>query len=311
MTAVTYHDLALEWNPRRSGDSSFNLLAISVLAILLIIGFLFSSIEVPREERTIRVVPERIAQFITEKEKPKPIVKPEPEKPKPKPKPVIKKIPEKTETKPLTKSQEKAREKAADSGLLALSNDLVDLMDTSAVSAMVSGKVKNASSATKEASTVNKQLLMADAGKGSGGVDSGQYTSISSKTNLSSREITKVKESLLVGDAKKADQSKAKSARSGNVRAEEEITIVFDQNKSKLYSIYNRARRSNPGLKGKIVLEITIEPNGKVSEVRVISSELNDKNLESSLLSRIKLFNFGEGNVKAVTVTYPIEFLPS
>ncbi len=311
MTAVTYHDLALEWNPRRSGDSRFNLLAISVLAILLLIGFLFSSIEVPREERKIRVVPERIAQFITEKEKPKPIVKPEPEKPKPKPKPVIKKIPEKTETKPLTKSQEKAREKAADSGLLALSNDLVDLMDTSAVSAMVSGKVKNASSATKEASTVNKQLLMADAGKGSGGVDSGQYTSISSKTNLSSREITKVKESLLAGDAKKADQSKAKSARSGNVRAEEEITIVFDQNKSKLYSIYNRARRSNPGLKGKIVLEITIEPNGKVSEVRVISSELNDKRLETSILSRIKLFNFGEGNVKAVTVTYPIEFLPS
>ncbi|HEY9052053.1 MAG TPA: AgmX/PglI C-terminal domain-containing protein [Gammaproteobacteria bacterium] len=311
MIAATYHDLALEWNPRRSGDTKFNLLAISVLAVLLLIGFMFSSIEVPREERKIRVVPERIAQFITEKEKPKPIVKPEPEKPKPKPKPVIKKIPEKTETKPLTKSQEKAREKAADSGLLALSNDLVDLMDTSAVSAMVSGKVKNASSATQEASSVNKQLLMADAGKGSGGVDSGQYTTIASKTNLSSREITKVKESLLAGDAKKTDQSKAKSARTGNVRAEEEITIVFDQNKSKLYSIYNRARRSNPGLKGKIVLEITIEPNGKVSEVRVISSELNDKNLETSILSRIKLFNFGEGNVKAVTVTYPIEFLPS
>lgn len=311
MSAILYHDLALEWNPRRSSDHQFNLLAIFVLVILLIIGFIFSSIELPREERTIRVVPERIAQFVMEKEKPKPIIKPEPEKPKPKPKPLIKKIPEKTESKPLTKSQEKAREKAADSGLLALSNDLVDLMDTSAVSAMVSGKVKNATVATQEASSVNKQLLMADAAKGSGGVQSGQYTTISSKTNLTAREVTKVKQSLLASESKKSDQSRTRSSNNGNIRAEEEITIVFDQNKSKLYSIYNRARRSNPGLKGKIVLEITIEPSGKVSEIKVISSELNDKNLESSLLSRIRLFNFGERKAEAVTVTYPIEFLPS
>ena len=78
-----------------------------------------------------------------------------------------------------------------------------------------------------------------------------------------------------------------------------------------MYSIYNRARRTNPSLKGKIVLEITILPSGKVSNVKIVSSELNDKKLESRLVSRIKLFNFGARDVKAVTVTYPIEFLPS
>lgn len=311
MTAMAYHDLALEWHPRRSGDNAFTILAVSVLAGLLALGLLMSSIELPREERTIRAVPERIAQFIMEKEKPKPVVKPEPEKPKPILKPVIKKIPERTETRPLTKSQQQAREKAADSGLLALSKDLVDLMDTSAVNTMLSGKVNSAGAGSQQASSVNKGLLMAEAGKGGVAVNGEKYTAIGSKTTLSSREVAQVKASLVTADSPKTDVSKSARSTSGSIRADEEITIVFDQNKSKLYSLYSRARRTNPGLKGKIVLQITIEPTGKVSQVKVLSSELNDSSLESSLISRIKLFDFGVRSVEPVTVTYPIEFLPS
>jgi periplasmic protein TonB len=301
MTAMTYHDLVLEWHPRRSGDKSFTVLAVSVLVGLLALALIISNIEVPREERTIRAVPERIAQFIMEKEKPKPVVKPEPEKPKPILKPTIKKIQERVEEKPLTKTQQKAREKAADSGLLALSNDLVDLMDTSAVNTMLSGKVNAAGKSSEQASSVNKNLLMAEAGKGGVAVDGGKYTSIGSKTTLSSREIAQVKAGLVTADSPRSDASKtAGRSRSGNVRADEDITIVFDQNKSKLYSLYSRARRANPGLKGKIVLQITIEPTGKVSTVKILSSELNDESLD-----------FGERSVQPVTVTYPIEFLPS
>ncbi|MCK4708418.1 MAG: energy transducer TonB, partial [Gammaproteobacteria bacterium] len=94
-------------------------------------------------------------------------------------------------------------------------------------------------------------------------------------------------------------------------RAEEGITIVFDQHKSQLYTIYNRARRKNPGLKGKIVLEITVAPSGKVTKIRVISNQLNDSKLETRLVKRIKQFNFGAQLVEEITVTYPIEFLPS
>ena len=312
MAAVTYHDLALEWQPEKRSEKAFKMLAVVVLVVLLAIALVLSSIEVPKQEREERVIPERIAQFVMEKEKPKPKPKPKVEqpKPKPKPKPKVKKLPpKKTEVKkPLTKSQEKAREKAADSGLLALTSDLADLMDTSEVSAMVGGKLNKSSTASQQAATVNKQLLTADAGKGSGGVDSGQYTQRISSTKLSQREITQVKQSLTASKASSNDKSKS---RGGNVRGEEDVTIVFDQNKSKLYSIYNRARRTNPSLKGKIVLEITILPSGKVSNVKIVSSELNDKKLESRLVSRIKLFNFGARDVKAVTVTYPIEFLPS
>ncbi len=85
----------------------------------------------------------------------------------------------------------------------------------------------------------------------------------------------------------------------------------MDKNKSKLHSLYRRARRSHPGLKGKIVLEITIAPSGKVLKVRIKSSELNDPKLESRLVARIKRFDFGSYSVQKVTVTFSIEFLPS
>lgn len=320
MSAVNYNQLALGWHPEGSGDSQFKLITAITVVIALLFAAVMSSINVPEPDREAKAaVPERIANFILEKkEKPKPkpvVVKPKP-KPKPivKPKPVVKKLPKKdVKKKPLTKTQKKAREKAADTGLLALGNELADLMDTSDVSALVGGKVKSSSASATKAAGHNKALLTADASKGSGGVNSSEYTTSVGKTQLSQRDITQVKQSLLSSNslAKGRDAERKSKSRSGGVRAEEDITIVFDQNKSKLYSIYNRARRKNPSLKGKIVLAITIAPNGSVTKVKVVSSELGDSKLEKRLLSRIKLFQFGAKKVEQVTVTYPIEFLPS
>ena len=99
--------------------------------------------------------------------------------------------------------------------------------------------------------------------------------------------------------------------RKSGVRSEESVTLVFDRNKSKLFALYNRARRKNPNLQGKVILELTIAPTGKVTKIIVVTSELNDKSLESRLLKRIKQFDFGAQAVEQVTVTYPVEFLPS
>ncbi|RDH83829.1 MAG: energy transducer TonB [endosymbiont of Galathealinum brachiosum] len=318
MTAIYYDQLALSWHPESRSDSRFKLIVVVTIVISLLFAVTMSIIDVPEPDREAKaVVPERIANFILEKkEKPKPkVVKPKP-KPKPKPivKPKVKKLPKKkVDKKPLTKIQKKARDKAADSGLLALGNELADLMDTSDVSAMVGGKVKSSSSSATKATAVNKALLTADTSKGSGGVKSSKYATRIGSTKLSSQEITQVKQSLLSSGSldKSKNASRKRKSRTGGVRAEEEITIVFDQNKSKLYSIYNRARRKNPSLKGKIVLAITIAPAGNVTKVKIISSELKDAKLEKRLLSRIKLFKFGAKKVEQVTVTYPIEFLPS
>ena len=94
-------------------------------------------------------------------------------------------------------------------------------------------------------------------------------------------------------------------------RNDEEIQIVFDRNKSSIYSLYNRELRRNPSLQGKIVIRLTIAPSGKVTDIELISSELGVPRLEDKLIQRIKLFNFGSKSVGSVTVTYPIQFLPA
>jgi TonB family protein len=189
---------------------------------------------------------------------------------------------------------------------LALKEELSGLMDTSEVSSMLAKNLSRPPSVSPGAATFDREQLFASAENDSGGISSDQYVSEISSTQLSDYQIAKVKQTLgsSTGSGKGA-------ARKENSRTREDIAIVFDQNKSALYSSYKRARRKNPGLKGKIVLEITIAPNGKVTKVKIISSELNDAKLEKRIVARIKTFDFGEKKVKTMTVTYPIEFLPS
>lgn len=309
MSVVTYSNLALDWKPENKRDNFFNRLSLFSVIAAVIFGIIMMSITLPKEERKARsLVPERVAKFILQKEKPK-IIKAKP-KPKPKPLPkIVKRIKKKNKSdKPLTKTQKKARKKAESSGLLALNNELSDLMDTSSINAMVGKRVRKSTSALQVAK-VNKGVLTKDAAKGSGGVAQDKYTTRVSKTVLSKAEKVAFRQSLASNGSLKGKSHNTQ--RGENVRSEEDVIFVMDQNKSKLHSIYRRARRGHPGLKGKIILEITIAPSGKVLSVRIKSSELNDAKLESRLVARIKRFDFGSSSVEKVTVTFPIEFLPS
>jgi len=319
VSTLYYENLALGWKPESKSDRTFKLITAIVIVAMLIAGLVLSTIDVPKEKRETRTaIPPRIAKFIIEREKVKPKPKPVPPKPKPKPKPkpIVEQHVQKQQTKqlvqqkPLTKVQKQARKTAEKSGLLALSNELSGLMDTSAVAQQVGGSVNTSTGAAK-AATQNEAILTDTVSKGSGGVNTQKYASNVPVTKLGHRDIQQVNQSLIASTAKGSSSGGNGKSRTGNVRSEEDVTITFDQNKSILYSIYNRERRRNPGLKGKIVLEITISASGKVTAVKVVSSELNSPRLEQRLISRIKTFNFGAQKVKSLTVTYPIEFLPS
>lgn len=341
MTNATYQQLALDWHPQSRTEKSFILFVAFILALTLGFALLIGTIEVPAETERVKVViPERVAKFILDKPKPKPQPKPIIKEP-PKPKPVKKDPPKpKEEIKPkekvqikkqppkkdrvLTKDQEKARDKASKSGLLALSNELSDLMDTSGIDDMVGTKLSKGKGGTEAAlltASNGSDVLTAGATKGSGGVSGSRVgTGGQSTVQLNKAEVALAQQALLasredtaiVKGEKKADKSgNKKTKRTGNYRPEEDIAYVMDKNKSKLHALYRKARRTNPSIKGKIVLEITIAPSGKVLKVNIASSELDDEKLEKRIVSRVKKFNFGADNVKAVTVTYPIEFLPS
>ena len=106
------------------------------------------------------------------------------------------------------------------------------------------------------------------------------------------------------GSLKKGGSGKAS-------RSIEEIKLVFERNKGAIYALYNRALREEPGLQGKVVVELKISPGGEVVGCRVISTELKTPELEQKLLARIRQFDFGAKDVDVMVVSWPVDFLPS
>ncbi len=342
MRALNYEDQALKWRPDSGGAQRFVVINIVVFAVVLSAGLFLSSIELPKKERMIHVgVPERVAQFILQSETPKPrvsqeaIPKPKPRpKPKPKPKlePKVKREPTpkpKTQLKPgvtenkmqRTDSPNEAKERAERSGLLALSNELADLMDTTDVSAMVGRKIRRVSDATSMAKIDTHILDVGPETTDAAVKPMGEnFSTVIRSTTLVAQKRAVVTPPVTAEVSVGSDVMEEKESPTGNrktastsdnFRTDEDIAYVMDRNKGKLYSVYRQARRKNPGLKGRIVFDITIQPSGKVSAVVIRSSELNNAKLESRLLARVKRFDFGVREGEPITVTYPVEFLPS
>jgi hypothetical protein len=94
-------------------------------------------------------------------------------------------------------------------------------------------------------------------------------------------------------------------------RTDEEIQIVFDRYKSALYRLYNRELRNDPTLKGQMVLRIRIEPDGSVSLCDLQATDMKAPQLVAQVLERVRSFDFGAKDVPALTILYPIDFLPA
>jgi outer membrane biosynthesis protein TonB len=97
----------------------------------------------------------------------------------------------------------------------------------------------------------------------------------------------------------------------GLSRTDEEIQIVFDRYKAALYRLYNRELRRDPTLQGKMILRLTIEPDGTVSFCQLQSTDMNAPDLSAQVVDRVRAFNFGAKEVPAITIVYPIDFLPA
>lgn len=317
---VYSHSLSLPWSVSAEDEQRFRRILTIVMALTLALGIaipLLPVFEKPVEKEM--ELPPRVAKLIFEKQtapkppKPKPVEKkPEP-KPKPeakkKPKPKPKKTPPKVAKKqpqpkkPPVDALEQARKKASSAGLLALQDSLADLRDQSVDELNGTRRLSNSGA---QARKTERALITSKVGSGSQGINTSAMSRDTGSTTLSARTATQVKSSIV----KTSLQKKSKSARN-TARSQEDIQIVFDKNKGAIFNIYNRALRKDPSLEGKVVFRLTIAPSGKVTAISLVSSELGDPALERKLLARIKMINFGAKPVDAVTLTYPIDFLPA
>ena len=303
LLAPYYREYDLPWEGDPEATARFNKILRVLLIVLVILGILFPLL--PRPARpTTEDVPQRLARVMIE-EKPKP--PPPPPTPKPEEKPKIEPKAEAIKPPPVDLKQQ-AHEKAQKQ-LNQVKDELVDLRDVMDLKPM---EAKNLSGAVGADAHAERSLITSKVGVGSGGITSADTSRGfgSGAGSLTGNATTAVNSGIARGSV----NNRTPTAGGGGGkpgRSAEEIALMFDRNKGRLYSLYQRALRDNAELHGKVVLEFSIAPSGEVTMCRVVSSELHDPELEQKIVAIVRLMQFGKEDVDTITVSKPIDFFPA
>ncbi|HEY0682378.1 MAG TPA: AgmX/PglI C-terminal domain-containing protein [Steroidobacter sp.] len=100
------------------------------------------------------------------------------------------------------------------------------------------------------------------------------------------------------------------AAKSAAVRTKDDVRRVIDIHKGGIFALYNRALRDQPYLKGKIVLSMTIAPEGNVTKRALVSSTLHHAELEKGVVERICSIDFGaKGSKVYFDPAYEMSFI--
>ena len=288
-----YRRYELPWSPSEEMERRFRVILRNLAIVFAIFAVLMPFL--PRHERIVNTdsLPERVVQLVMEPPPPPPPPPPpKPEKPVEKapvvPKPVV----------PVDPRVKAAKSAQVFDQLAALRDVDMDKFQKNQPKTTDPGDV----------SVVSRNIISSRAGGTSGGISAPTSSGLAAGSgSLRGIYTTQVKDPNLgaSGQATRAGGS-GKASRSAD-----EIALVFTKNKGAIDAMYARALRDNPALQGKVVLELTIAPSGDITAARIISSELGDKEFESKLLARIRLFKFEAKDVATLTATKPIDFFPA
>ncbi|WP_020410954.1 AgmX/PglI C-terminal domain-containing protein [Hahella ganghwensis] len=301
--AVNQYEFVLPWEASGDEDSRFNRILKRLLLLLLLIAVLFPWLPLPEIDRAEKErVPPTLAKVLIEQRKvvpPPPPVQEVQEQPKDVPQ-------EKTVKKTQPKEVKAAKEKVSKMGVAAFANELSSLRSSVNVAKL---QAHNTNVTTGAAQKSARSILGKNsATQTSGGVSSSVMNGTGSGTQLAGHSTSTVESPIGGGGSGKGGGSHSSTVSGG--RDMESIRRVFEQHKGAIYALYNRALRSDPNLKGKFVFHIVIEPDGSISAINLVSSQLGDNKLETKLLARIQMISFGAEDVAATPVNYKFDFLP-
>jgi len=346
MSSLPYRAAVMPWTREAESERRLRYAVSGALFLSLVFGVLVPLINVPIPDRlaTVPEIPKRLVQLV-KKDLPRPVPVP---KPKPEPEPIEEEVKQaKKEPEPPTevpKPDEKpkeagpkeqptkvaageggvsaARNKAQRVGVLKFKNAFKDLMNEAPVARLgTEASLSNNSPQAQGQAVAQRSLVAVQAEDGVSGGIGGSGVSRNLGNGNASRlgggsgygggggeGFARVESSI----ANLEESSRPTSDGLAPGRTDEEIQIVFDRYKAALYRIYNRELRKDPTLRGKILMRISIEPDGAVSLCKVETTDLASPELVAMIVERIRRFNFGpkEGVLK-MTILYPIDFLPA
>lgn len=294
-------------------------LGLSMLASFAL-ALIFTSIAIPIKERdTLDELPERVAKLVREERTPPPPVEPEPlipdDIPEPEPE-LVEEVPPEPSPEVLEETAVAAESTPVDTteqvktkGILAFRESFADRANVRPTASLGSqARLSNAGS--DSVGRPERAMVTTSAAGSSGGIN---LASISRDTGGGGGEIGGVALSQVessIGGSGGPNRPLSAGAFAG--RTDEEIQIVFDRYKASLYRLYNRELRRDPTLRGQMVLKLTIEPDGSVSFCELQSSDMDAPTLVGQIVNRVRTFDFGaKEDIVAVTIIYPIDFLPA
>ena len=315
-----YREYDLPWTSDSSQERKFQRLLGTVFVIVMVLSIVWPFLPAPEPEFDDTIdIPPQIAKLLLEEEPlpPPPPPEPEPEE-EPEPEPEEEPEPEQVaeeqppepepipEPEPQPSREEVAREQAQ-AAFMPFAEDLADLVDQELLEKVQDDRELTAS--VGQAERNERSMITSKVGTASGGINTAQMSRNTGGTGIAGRSTTKV--ASPVADIAPAAAAQRVGTSGKASRSREEIELVFDRNKGAIFALYNRALRNDPTLEGKLVLRLTIAPDGTVTFCEVVSSELGDPDLEAKLVARIKLFRFEAKDVEPITTTKPIDFFPA
>jgi TonB family protein len=318
---LTYRIYELPWTTNAEQEQRFRRQLLTSIGACLLAALILSFLPVPeRDPAELEEIPERYARLLIEQEAPPPpppppVVQEEPEPLPVEPEQLVEEIPEpepiipepEPEPEPVDVVAE-ARERASVAGLLPFAQELASLRDAELTDTLQTNDL--AGPVSEELPVNERSLITSNVGASSGGINTASLSRNTGGSGIGSRTTTVV-ESPVEGFGPAGGAVTRTGESNLASRSREEIERVFDRNKGAIYSLYSRALRSNPTLQGKVVLRLTIMPDGTVSFCEIVSSELGDPDLEQRLVQRVLLLQFEAKEVEAVTTTKPIDFFPA
>jgi TonB family protein len=288
-----YRRYELPWSPSEEMERRFRSILRNLAIVFAIIAVIMPFLPRHRIAVNTESLPERVVQLVME---PPP---PPPPPPPPKPEKPVEKAP--AVPKPVVPVDPRVKAQKS----LQVFDQLAALRDVD-----MDKFAKNQPKTTDpgDVSVVSRNIISSQAGGTSGGISAPTSSGLAAGSgSLRGIYTTQVKDPNL-GASGQATRTGGSGKAS---RSADEIALVFTKNKGAIDAMYARALRDSPALQGKVVLELTIAPSGDITAARIVSSELNDKEFESKLLARIRLFKFDAKDVAALTATKPIDFFPA
>jgi periplasmic protein TonB len=301
--APYYREYELPWEGDPESSERFRKILRVLLVLLVLLGILFPLLPTPKRT-VLEDVPARLAHVMIEN-KPKP--PPPPPPPKPEEKPKVE--PKLAMVKPPPVDLRQLAHQKAERQLNQVKDELADLRQQMDLTPL---ETRNLTGNVGADSHAERSMITSNVGSGSGGITSANSSRGfgTGAGSLNGHDTTAVTSSIARGGLN--NRGVTHSGGGGKpARSPEEIALVFDRNKGRIYNLYARALRDNAELQGKLVLEFTIAPNGAVTMCRVVSSELKDPELERKIIALVRLFQFQPEDVDAVTATKPIDFFPT